>query len=142
MQNGRGFDPLDNLPAFTLLPPPRCFHREGSSPLPICGALAMWRRLGNQWFDDAFFCDAHRSDGCVLVAGPFAMRRVRIELAVLLAGVSAAAPTAQTEAMARLTAAVESAGGLLDVTGIRSTFGKYAAWPAEGVRNASGLAPT
>ncbi|PYQ83143.1 MAG: hypothetical protein DMG02_34170 [Acidobacteria bacterium] len=119
-----------------MCPPLRCYAQVGSSRYAICGELARWRRPGAHWFDDKFVCDAHREPSDVAIAGEIAVRRVRVELEVFVAGASRDAPFAQSEALARISAAVIQAGGVVDVQRVRSAFVAYPATATSGLQNA------
>ena len=123
------------LVSVSVCPPIRCYAQLGSSRYAICGELARWRRPGVHWFDDRFFCDEHREPSDVAIAGELAVRRVRVEVEVFLAGASRDAPFAQSEALARLKAAVEQVGGVIDVQRVRSAFVAYPAQTAPGREN-------
>ncbi len=123
---------LSHVPAFGLRPAVRCFAQVGSSSPLLCGDIATWRRRGNWWFEDQYFCDAHRAESDVSIVGELVVRRVRIACDVLMAGVSMSPPICQGEAMGRLEAAVWSIGGVLDVSRVLSTVGRYPAQPPQG----------
>jgi hypothetical protein len=128
-------NPLDNLPTCAIRPPARCYQEVGGSELAICGRIAKWKRPGSAFFEDEYFCDEHHNSGDVLITGAHAIRRVRLSVDVLLAGVNTAAPIAQTEAVARIEAAVRTIGGVLDIHGVRSSIVRYAAPPAQDEAN-------
>lgn len=113
------------IPAFTLTPPPRCCTPEKSRAAGICGELATRRRPGNRWFADTFHCNEHAHETDVSIAGDFALRRVRLTCEVLLAGIDVNDPIARAEAVARLEAAVQGVGGILDLREVSSAVGLY-----------------
>lgn len=98
----------------------RCYFRHGNLDRPICGELARWERPGRDWFAAEYFCDAHRGPADIGIPGEHVLRRVRINVDVLLAGCAVNAPLAHVEALAKLEAAVRSVGGCLDVNHIGS----------------------
>lgn len=119
---------IARVPAFAVTPPPRCFTAVGPSPEQKCGELATRRRRGNRWFSDTFHCPQHADSTDVPIGGEFVVRRVRVSCDVLLAGVDERQGPAQTEAVARLAAAVAAAGGVLDVKIAASQIGRYPAY--------------
>jgi len=120
-------NPLERVPAVAVCPQIRCYARQGSALGSLCGAPARWRRPGRLWFEDAFFCDAHRSESDLAIAGDVVVRRVRLSVDVLMTGASMTAPEAQIEAGRQLERAVESIGGRLEVTGVHSQPVRYPA---------------
>jgi len=127
MQNGRGRSPAEHVPLAAHTPPLRCFEIEGKNRYAICGARAAWRRPGLHWFDDAFYCDEHRSEIDVPIVGECVIRRLRISVDVFLSGASMADPFARAEALGRLGHAVAAADGILELTWIQSSVVRYAA---------------
>src|SRR4051794_35032843 len=105
---------IARVPAFTIKPAPRCFTSVGSSRTGKCGELATRRRHGNRWFRDTFHCDKHAHETDALINGDLVIRRVRVTCDILFAGVDEMAEAAQREAAARLAAAIEALGGVLD----------------------------
>jgi|GEM_PF-3598146 len=132
---------ISHVPAVAIAPPPRCYHRLESPAGGICGELARWLRPGRDWFAVSYFCDAHRLDGDQLVPVEHVFRRVRVLADLLITGVATNAPLAQTEAVARLEAAIRAAGGVLDVHGVRSYMVRSAAVPGGGLAFATSDAP-
>lgn len=118
---------LLHVPTFGTTPPPRCFASPSCPPFQACGEIATVRRRGNQVFPDTFFCDKHRDETDVAIAGEFIVRRVRVTCGILMAGVEHDAGECQVEAVARLEAAVHAAGGVLCVDSVHSSIGRYPA---------------
>lgn len=114
-------DILAHVPRCTIAPPLRCYHRTGNSLQPFCGHAASWMRPGRDWFSVEYFCNLHHETCDVAIPAEHAFRRVRLTVDVLLAGVSINSPIAQGEAVAQLEAAVQSIGGVLDVSRVLST---------------------
>lgn len=117
-------DPLRHVPAATIEPPQRCYHRGELAGATVCGERAEWMREGPHWFVCGYFCARHRLPSDVPIPAVHVFRRVRVSVEVFFSGASMEAPAAHREAMARLEAAVQSAGGLLDVQGVRSVIAK------------------
>jgi len=103
-----------------------------------CGAPAVQLLRGNHWFDDAFRCAKHAESGGVALSAPVAVRRVRMRVDVLLAGVTMNDPAARGEAVARLQSAVAAIGGIVEVEDVRSAVGRYAAPAGPGGQASSG----
>src|SRR2546430_866602 len=120
-------NPIERVPAVATCPQIRCYARRGSAFGSLCGAPARWRRPGRIWFEDAFFCDDHRSEFDLEIDGDVVVRRVRLSVDVLLTGASMTAPEAQIEAGRQLERAVASIGGRLEVTGVSSQPVRYPA---------------
>jgi hypothetical protein len=68
-------DPLRNVPALVNTPPPRCFYRDGNDARTICGELAVRVRPGREWFDTAYFCEAHHQPGDLEIPAVHPIRR-------------------------------------------------------------------
>lgn len=118
-----------NVPQFGIVTPLRCFHPLPGSEPPICGAPAKWKRPGVDWFTDEYFCDEHRRELDLSIAGDVVFRRVRVQLDVLLAATSSGDPQSRAEAMARVEGAIKAIGGCLDVHGTHSSFGRATVQP-------------
>ena len=129
MQNRHGRSPAEHVPLAAHTPPLRCFWIEGKDRYAICGNRAAWRRPGLHWFDDAFFCDAHRSEIDMPIVGECVVRRLRISADVFLSGASMADPFARAEALGRLGHAVVAADGILELTWIQSSVVRYGTPP-------------
>jgi hypothetical protein len=134
-------DPLRNVPALAIAPPARCYYRGETRLGTICGELANWLRPGRDWFTCAYFCDAHRGPSDLPIPAEHAIRRVRVNAAMLFAAACQNATIAHTEALARLEAAVQHAGGLLDVQDVTSTFGKSSPPPRPWKGNGAPIDP-
>lgn len=132
MQNGRGIDGAAHVPQVVNGPPVRCYHTDGNSRYAICGELARWKRPGNHWFDDAYFCDRHRAECDEPIVGELVVRRVRLTVDVLFAGASRDAPFAQTEAVQRLERVLASAGAVVEIHEVRSNPVRYRSQAAAG----------
>jgi hypothetical protein len=117
-------DPLRNLPSMAFSPPARCFYRGGDDHGTVCGELAQYVRPGAEWFRTIYFCEAHHGPSDLEIPPVHPIRRVRINAILLFSAASLNQPIAHTEALARLEAAVQYAGGLLDVEDVNSTWGK------------------
>ncbi len=140
MQNPHGRSPAEHVPLVQHTPSLRCFQTREKDRYAICGELAQWRRPGNHWFDDEYFCEAHRSPIDVPIAGELVVRRVKVTADIFLSGASMADPFARAEALKRLSDAVAVLGAVVDVTWIRSSVVRYAAPPVPGATLArSGL---
>jgi hypothetical protein len=124
-----GRNTFARVPAFGITPSPRCFTIVEGPPRRKCGEHATRRRAGNQWFADTFHCTQHAEPTDLELAGECIVRRVRVTCDVLLAGVDERQGIAQTEAVARVEAAIAAAGGVLDVKMVTSQIGRY---PASG----------
>lgn len=127
---------MEHIPLVTTAPPPRCAYKRGSAPGSICGDVAAWKRPGNHFVDDAFFCNAHREACDVELAGEVVYRRLHVHCDIILAGVTMREPIAKAEALTRLTAALEAAGAVLDVHGISSNAVRARVQRPEGSKRA------
>jgi hypothetical protein len=78
--------------------------------------------------DESFVCDQHRSDSDVAIAGDVVVRRVRLQVDVLLTGTSPDKTAAQLEAFARLDRLVRQLGGFLELGAVSAQIVRY---PAE-----------
>ena len=123
---------LPNYPVCSIRPPPRCSARQDVVGPLICGELAGWLRRGNKLFEDLYFCDAHAEPSDVVIPACLVVRRVRLEIHVLFAGVGASAVEAHVEAVARLETAIAAAGGCLQVDRVMSALVRYGPLPAVG----------
>jgi hypothetical protein len=77
-------------------------------------------RPGRDWFGTEYFCEQHAAPGDQPIPVEHTFRRVRVFCDVYFAGVAVSAPVSQTEAVARLEAAVRAAGGAIEVHEVRS----------------------
>lgn len=125
MQNGSGRSTAAHVPLAVVQPKVRCYFTPGKDRYAICGDDAHWRRPGNHWFDDAFFCDAHRDELDVPLVGECVVRRVSITADIVVTGASMGDPFARAEALRRLGAAIAAAGGVLELSWIQSTVVRY-----------------
>ncbi|HKV99991.1 MAG TPA: hypothetical protein VJN96_09205 [Vicinamibacterales bacterium] len=84
---------------------------------------------------DRYFCEVHRkpSDAPIPIGQVFEC--VRVELAVEIAGVVMGSGIARTEAVARLSAALERLGAVVDVQQVTSRQVQNAAIPRLGGEN-------
>lgn len=117
---------MEHLPLISTAPPLRCAERLKNRGNAFCGATASWKRLGNHFVDDQFFCDEHRLETDEPIAGDRVFRRITVHCDVTFAGVTMRDLIARAEAMTRLRAAVEAAGGLLDAYGVDSCAVRWA----------------
>jgi len=126
---------LEHYPECSVKPPHRCGRIVSNRPKSFCGALAAWLRAGNALFDDAYFCDAHRSVSDVPIPDTTVVNRVRLSVRVLFAGVSPLLTEARAEAVERLQRAVAAAGGVLQVEDVGSSLVRYGPLPPVGQGN-------
>lgn len=129
LETRRDADAPAMLPDVAIRPKVRCYHRDEGPSSSSCGAIATRIRRGLWWFEDSFWCAEHALTIDAPIAGELAVRRVHLAVTVYLAGTSPEAGKSQAEAVARLTAAVAQAGGVLDVQSVRSTFVRYGLRP-------------
>lgn len=134
-------DPLANVPAVSIAPPPRCFHREGSSPGFPCGKLARWKRAGNHWFADEYFCDEHRAPADLELGKVIPFRRVRVNVDVYISGVHVNLAIAQAEAVHQLELGLQSIGAVGDVVTVTSSMVKSVGLPPPLPRNVRTVDP-
>ena len=77
---------MPEYPRFAVMPAPRCFHPGDESGSPgRWGAAAGWHRPA-PLYASGFFCDIHRRDGDVPLAGHELVERVSLTVEVLFAG--------------------------------------------------------
>lgn len=131
----RSADPMLHVPAVAIAPPMRCYARVENCAGPICGELAAWVRPGRDWFNPEYFCEQHRAPGDVAIGSEHVLRRVRINVDILIAGTSTNAPMAHVEAVARLELAVRKLGGVVDVNAVTSHVVKSSPPEPAGWRN-------
>jgi len=121
---------LAHYPECSIQPPLRCYQWVGGPSGGFCAKDAAWLRAGSQLFEDAYFCHEHCAPSDVSIPSPVIVNRVRLTVQVLFAGVSPRPDLARAEAVARLEAAVQSAGGLVTVDGATSCLVRYGALSA------------
>jgi hypothetical protein len=123
---------VSNIPVFGHTPPPRCCKPVEISPRRLCGTIARFRREQPYFFHDAYYCETHRLAGDISIDGEFKLRRVRITCDIFFAGVDVTAAGSQAEAVAALDAAVTAVGGMLDISRVRSSIGRYEDYAGSG----------
>jgi len=123
---------LAHYPECSIQPPLRCHQWVGGPSGGFCAKGAAWLRAGNALFNDAYLCDGCRAPTDVPIPSTVIVNRVRLTVQVLFAGVSPRADLARAEAVARLEAAVQSAGGIVTVDGATSCLVRYGPLPPVG----------
>lgn len=127
---------MPQAPPFAIVPPIRCCELVDGVRRVFCSELAVVRRPGATYWFDEFFCLEHAAPSDVPIEREPTFRRVHLVCDVYFAGVSVQPAIAQTEAVARLEAAVREFGGLVTVQAARSTIGRGTA--PHGVRRGNG----
>jgi len=129
MRNEDDDDVAAAWPLAAVCPPIRCYHAPLKNRHAICGAVARWRRPAVHWFDERFYCDAHRATTDVPIVGDAIVRRLVVECKLLLTGASMADPFARREGVKRLEGAVVGVGAVLEVQQVYSRIVRYGATP-------------
>jgi hypothetical protein len=89
----------------------------------------------------AFWCDLHKERDATPIAGITIVRRVCVVAQIVLSSAVGTDQIARAEAVARLVAGIESAGGLFNLHVVTSQTGPWAVPPGLGEENQSREAP-
>lgn len=117
---------MADLPTFVALGALRCFARGEMPDAWACGRRAGWVRYAGRATTQEFYCHLHFTEGDVPIAGLQLVRRVNITAQIIFCGTSFQAPLAQAEAIRQLEAAVERAGGVINLHAVTSQIGRWA----------------
>lgn len=109
---------------------PRCFATEGPDGFVVCGELAAWLRPSASGIPDGYYCDRHKVSGDEPIPDSYVITRVTLRLEVVFSGTSWRPGVAKAEALERARAAVERAGGVLNILQLSHQFGRYTPPPA------------
>lgn len=140
---------MPDAPTFTVVPPFRCYFRYQEPERGLCAAPATKERPGLGPFHCGFYCELHARDGDKPILAPTTIRRVSLQVEVLLTAVSWDQTTSQAEAVRSLELAVEAVGGVLSLASVTSLIGHVTGpapvrtWPAgAGNGAAAGVRPS
>src|SRR4051812_38085418 len=114
---------MSDVPEFRVRPALRCFYRDQDRPAAVCAKHARWMRANGSSLPSGYFCDEHMSIGDVPIPPAVIFRRVSVQLEVVMSATDFAPPSAQAEAVATLEAAVERAGGVVNLHTVTSVVG-------------------
>jgi len=81
-------------------------------------------REAHGWNGRGYFCDKHKRPDDEPIPLERVYRRVQIVAEVLIAGASFVQGPAELDALARMTAAVESVGGIVGIQTVSSQIGR------------------
>jgi hypothetical protein len=116
---------VSDIPEFTVLPPLRCSMPFAGAAHVWCGDRALWMHVGESPLRTQFFCERHHGDRDVPILGEIVLRRVSLVVEVLFAGVTFVPGPAHAEALSQLEAAVDLAGGILNLHSASSAIGRW-----------------
>lgn len=118
---------MADAPRFTVPVRLRCCQREGFGFPSACGAPAYYARPGGNGFPEGYYCPEHKRKGDLPIPANHLVNRVSIQAEIVFSGTSWGSAPAQTEAIERLQAVLERAGGVLNLVTVQSAIGRYEA---------------
>lgn len=107
--------------------PLRCYQPVGNQGRLFCGAPAVLMRESVGYNGPGYFCEKHAREQDEPIPAERVFRRVQIIAEVLLAGASFVQSQAELDALARMTAALESVGGIVGIQTVSSQIGRLVA---------------
>src|SRR5574342_150584 len=125
-------------PRFLVVPPLRCWYRNGNSADAGCLNPARWMRQAPAGELAGYFCGLHSETGDVAIPFDARVCLVRVTMEVLVSGTSLDLHRAEIEAIAVLEDALERAGAWLNLHTVSTVVGRPAAPAPPGASSSGG----